>query len=185
VAADLGCSYTLEVDDQGGSLLRVTYGWVALQLKDRESMVPSGAACATRRGIGPGTPYFEDASANFRLVLSKLDFERNDSNGTTKTNLEWLLSEARPRDTLTLWHLLSRVEGEDRQRVYERMVALVPPPENVTREGILNLNEEMLQLWKDKLESAWNDESLSGVRKAWNRVWTKGLGKVKALEGKK
>jgi hypothetical protein len=118
-------------------------------------------------------------------VLSKLDFERNDSNGTTKTNLEWLLSEARPRDTLTLWHLLSRVEGEDRQRVYERMVALVPPPENVTREGILNLNEEMLQLWKDKLESAWNDESLSGVRKAWNRVWTKGLGKVKALEGKK
>src|SRR5207244_1301597 len=62
VAADLGCAYTLEVDDQGGSLLRVTTGWVALQLKDRESMVPAGAACQTRRGVGPGTPYFEDAS---------------------------------------------------------------------------------------------------------------------------
>jgi len=36
VAADLGCAYTLEVDDAGASLLRVTSGWVALQLKDRE-----------------------------------------------------------------------------------------------------------------------------------------------------
>ena len=45
VAADLGCAYTLEVDDHGGSLLRVTSGWVALELKGRESIVPAGAAC--------------------------------------------------------------------------------------------------------------------------------------------
>ena len=54
---------------QGASLLHVTSGWVALQLKDRESMVPAGAACATRPGIGPGTPYFEDASQTFRTAL--------------------------------------------------------------------------------------------------------------------
>ena len=58
VAADLGCAYTLEVDDHGDGLLHVTSGWVALQLKDRESMVPAGASCATRPGVGPGTPFF-------------------------------------------------------------------------------------------------------------------------------
>ena len=62
VAADLGCAYTLEVDENGGSILHVTSGWVALQLKDRESIVPAGAACETQPGIGPGTPYFVDAT---------------------------------------------------------------------------------------------------------------------------
>src|ERR1041385_1153677 len=50
VAEDLGCAYTLEVDDDGNSHLRVTLGWVALQLRDRESVVPAGAACVTRPG---------------------------------------------------------------------------------------------------------------------------------------
>ena len=74
VAADLGCAYTLEVDDDGVGLLHVTSGWVALQLKDRESMVPAGATCATRPGIGPGTPYFDDSSEVFRKALSSFDF---------------------------------------------------------------------------------------------------------------
>ena len=48
VAEDMGCAYTLEVDDAGNSLLRVTTGWVSMQLNGRESAVPAGAACATR-----------------------------------------------------------------------------------------------------------------------------------------
>ena len=149
VAADLGCAYTLEVDDQGASLLRVTSGWVALELKDRESMVPAGAACETRPGIGPGTPYFEDSAAGFRESLKKLDFE-NDSGALTL-----LLDQARPRDTLTLWHLLARVDGADRARVYEKIAAFVPPPPGVTREGVLQLDQQMLETWRHALESTW------------------------------
>jgi hypothetical protein len=155
VAADLGCAYTLEVDDAGRGLLHVTSGWVALQLKDRESMVPAGATCATRPGIGPGTPYFEDSSDIFRRALAKFDFEPGDTSWSKIPTLDLLLIGARARDTLTLWHLLSRVEGNDRARVYDRMAALVPPPAGVTREGVLQLNEEMLQLWKGTLETTW------------------------------
>jgi hypothetical protein len=182
VAEDLGCAYTLEVDDHGASLLRVTLGWVALQLKDRESMVPAGAACATRRGIGPGTPYFEDASESFRTALSKLDFEpgRKDQDEI----LESLLAESRVRDTLTLWHLLARVEGDERGRVYDRLVALNPPPAGVTRDGALALDQKMLDLWKDKLETSWGDYSFPAM-KASKKVWTPGLGKVRGVEGKR
>lgn len=158
IAEDLGCAYTLEVDAAGNSLLRVTAGWVALQLKDRESMVPAGAACATRPGIGPGTPYFEDASESFRAALRKLDFESGATDASK--SLETLLNGARVRDTITLWHLLTRVDGKDRVLVYERMAALVPPPSGVTREGILALNQQMLDSWKDKLEFNWNDYSV-------------------------
>lgn len=183
VAADLGCAYTLEVDDDGGSLLRVTSGWVALQLRDRESMVPAGAACATRRGIGPGTPYFEDASEGFRRALSKLDFEAPNSDWSRDQALNQVLTEARPRDTLTLWHLLSRLEVADRALVYERLAALGPPPPGVTREGVLQLDDKMLKAWKAGLESTWSNQS--GLKKTWIKVWTGALGKVKGMEGKK
>jgi FecR-like protein/putative zinc finger protein len=157
VAADLGCAYTLEVDDQGASLLHVTSGWVELELNDRESVVPSGAACETRPGIGPGTPYFVDASSVFREALQTVDF--NPDGNTRSSALVWILDQARPRDTLTLWHLLRRVDSEDRARVYDTIAALDPPPAGVTREGILSLDQRMLDTWRDSLELTWMVES--------------------------
>jgi FecR-like protein/putative zinc finger protein len=159
VAADLGCSYTLEVDDSGAALLHVTMGWVALQLKDRESMVPAGASCATRPGIGPGTPYFEDASEVFRVALSQFDFGPDDKTKAITPTLDVLLNQARPRDSLTLWHLLPRVAETDRERVYDRLASLVAPPTGVTREGVLQLNEQMLQLWREKMVTSWRGVS--------------------------
>ena len=153
VAADLGCAYTLEVDDQGASLLRVTSGWVALELRDRESIVPAGASCETKPGIGPGTPYFEDSSIGFRESLKKVDFDSNAS--VRSAALVAMLDQAREKDTLTLWHLLARVDGQDRVRVYDRMLALASTPPGVTREGVLQLDQKMLDAWRSALETTW------------------------------
>ena len=183
VAADLGCAYTLEVDDNGASLLRVTSGWVALQLHDRESVVPAGAACATRPGVGPGTPYFEDASPKFRSALTRLDFDHGANQSSDAAALKELLDESRERDTLTLWHLLYRVEVQDRVLVYDRLAQLAPPPAGVTREGVLRLDESMLRLWKGYLDNIWTGSS--PLKKGWINTWTRTLGKVKGLEGKK
>ena len=170
VAADLGCAYTLEVDERGRSLLRVTSGWVALEAANRESIVPAGGACITEPGTGPGTPFFEDASETFVEALAQLDFEMRGTKGEA-VPLNVMLDEARPRDTLTLWHLLSRVEMENRSRVYERLAALAPPPAGVTRDGVMKLDEKMLALWKDHLEIIWIQESIPAVRKVWRSVW--------------
>ena len=153
VAADLGCAYTLEVDDSGATLLRVTSGWVALELKDRESMVPAGAACRTRPGIGPGTPYFENASPEFRDSLAHLDFDSEPAK--RKSSLKLLLSHTRERDTLTLWHLLGRVDEDERGQIYDKIASFVPPPDGVTRDGVLKLDAKMLELWRDRLEPTW------------------------------
>jgi anti-sigma factor RsiW len=150
VAVDLGCAYTLEVDKAGRSILHVTAGWVALELKGRESVVPAGAVCVTQKGKGPGTPYFDDASEKFRVALSKLDFQNGGA-----TALSTVLAEAREFDTLTLWHLLSRVQGAERGRVYDRMAQLIAPPTGVTRAGVMRLDRGMLDLWKKGLEWAW------------------------------
>ena len=173
VAADLGCAYTLEVGDDGGSLLRVTSGWVALQLKDRESIVPAGAVCETRPGIGPGTPYFEDAPSVFREALQKIDFDNDAS--SRRAALVTILAWARPRDTLTLWHLLPRFDGEDRVQVYEKMVGLVPPPPHLNREAVLQLDEKQLESWKFSLESIW----IGGGEKGSSKTAVDAYGKDK------
>ena len=74
VAVDLGCSYTLEVADDGSGLLRVETGWVGFESRGLQSLVPAGAACRTRRGVGPGTPYFETAPEALRRALVEIDF---------------------------------------------------------------------------------------------------------------
>ena len=182
VAEDLGCAYTLEVDDDGNSLLRVTFGWVALHLKDRESVVPAGAACATRPGIGPGTPYFEDTSEDFRTALAKFDFGPSETESKTPA-LDTVLHDARPRDTMTLWYLLSRVDEKDRERVYERMAVLVPPPEGVTREGVLRLDREMLNRWKDQIDT--KSRSLpEAIRDVLGRIRSGVHRRARAFHGK-
>ena len=166
VAADLGCAYTLEVDDAGRGLLHVTSGYVALETEARSAIVPAGAACMTQPGAGPGTPFFEDAPEAFVESLAKLDLENDPA------SLDAVLNGARPRDTLTLWHLLARVGHEDRARVYERLAALAPPPEGVTRDGIVGLDRAMLDAWKSNLEKDWLwGESVPAVRRVWRKLW--------------
>lgn len=168
IAVDLGCQYTLHVDDDGAGLLRTTLGWVGFKLADREAFIPAGAVCATRPKTGPGTPYFEDASEPFRTALSKFDF----AGGTPEersSELTEILAAARQRDALTLWHLLARTSGADRGRVYDRLAAFVPPPAGVTREGILRLDPKMIDAWWDRLDLG--DVTLW---RTWERSWSQG-----------
>jgi hypothetical protein len=154
-AIDLGCMYTLEVAEDGSGLLKVTSGWVALQSGEAESLIPADASCRTKKFYGPGTPYFEDASSEFKRALSEFDFSRNKSAALTT-----VLNEARERDALSLWHILFKVLDEDKEETYNRLAELVEIPEDVTKEGLMNGNREMMDiLW----------ESLGyGSRSLWN-----------------
>ncbi len=149
-AVDLGCEYTLEVDRIGNSILRVTGGFVALEDSGRESIVPAGMMCLTRKGKGLGTPFSAEADEAFKKALQQFDF----SGGGT-TALQAVLGKADFYDMVTLWHLLSRVQKKDRGLVYDALANHVAPPSGITREGILNLNRKMLEDWREEVESVW------------------------------
>lgn len=141
-AIDLGCEYALNMDESGLGTLRVTKGWVSFQWEGRESLVPAGALCRIRPAGGPEVPYFEDASPAFAQAV-----ERN--------ALDSMLETARVRDTLTLWHLLSRVPPNDRAKVYDRIGSLVPLPAGISRERALALDPETLNHLKEELAWKW------------------------------
>ena len=150
LAVDLGCAYTLQIDGQGAGLLRVTSGWVGLERAGRDAYVPEGAVCAMRNDAGPGTPRYEDAPSGYAEALTVLDFFLADD-PRRPAALELVLSTARPRDAMTLWHLLTRGSPDERARVYDRLATLVPPPEGVTRELILAGDRAALSRWWDQL----------------------------------
>jgi len=165
MTVDLGCAYTLHVDDTGAGLVRTSLGWVGFKLNGHESFIPAGAACATRPKVGPGTPYFEDSSSEFRAALARFDFD--DTPQQRAADLAIVLSEARKRDVLTLWHLLARVDEGQRVLVYDRLREFAPPPASVTEEKILRLDQPMLDLW-------WNELGFDDISvwRQWERSWS-------------
>ncbi len=163
IAVDLGCAYTLQVHPDGSGLVRVTHGWVGFEHGGREAFIPAQAMCATRPGIGPGTPQYEDAPAAFAGALAVLDFGPADDRRRPEA-LDGVLAGARRRDALTLWHLLQRGTSAERARVYDRMATLVPPPAGVSRDAVLAGDRKAIDLWWDSL----------GLDSAtWWRLWKK------------
>ncbi len=141
-AVDLGCSYDLFVNESGNGTIHVTSGEVSLEFDGKESFVPTGAMCETRRGFGPGTPYSDLSSEIVRKALRQFDFEKGGLQ-----DVDSILKNAGNVDAITLWHLLQRVDEPAREKVYDRFATLVPPPKQVTKEGILRLDKNMLEDW--------------------------------------
>jgi hypothetical protein len=158
-AVDLGCEYTINVEPGGDGLIKVSMGWVAFQSGGHESFIPAGAACITRKQTGPGIPFFQDSSESLQRALGR--FERGDTAALTG-----ILDAARPRDGLTLWHLLTRVAEQDRGRVFDRFAALVALPPEVTRERVLRQDPASLDL-------CWNALNLEDTDwwRTWERKW--------------
>jgi hypothetical protein len=166
VTVDLGCAYTLQVDDSGAGHVRTSLGWVGFKLNGHESFIPAGAACTTRPKVGPGTPYFEDASSELRTALAGFDFEDSTAQQRAR-DLAIVLGAARKRDALTLWHLVTRVDEGQRLGVYHRLRELAPPPASVTEEGVLRLDQPMLDVW-------WNELGFDNISiwRHWERSWS-------------
>lgn len=143
-AVDLGCAYTLTVDDDGAGVLAVTAGYVALERAGRESIIPAGLMCLTRPNAGPGTPFAVHAPREFRQALESFD-------AGNLPALDQVVAAAGTDDTVTLWHLLARAPADARGAVFDKLATLQPAPDGVTREGILTGDAAMRARWGQEL----------------------------------
>ena len=82
--------------------------------------------------------------------------------------LSVILATARPRDAVTLWHVLSGWRGsvEQRRRVYNRLAAMVPPPP-LAEGGAVYGDPLVMKLWWERLPGALP------ITPEWQqRLWT-------------
>src|SRR5262245_20400630 len=154
-ATDLGCAYTLHVDEDGTGVISVTAGWVAFERNGLESFVPAGASARTDPTRGPGTPRYDNESQAYRDALD--DFDDGDP-ARRREALQRVLQLGGNGDAITLWHLVSRVDPADREAVVDALADQAPMPAGVTREAVLLGDKAALDAWWDALglgDTAW------------------------------
>ncbi len=184
-AVDLGCSYKFSFDKKGDGLLYVRSGRVALEsASGRESIVPEGKYCVTKKDFGPGTPFREDSSPQFRQALMDFDFGNC---GSQCVNV--ILKNAKKTDAVTLVNIIPRVDAEYKTRVYEKAANFCTPPKNIPLDSIPKLRKlDNLNEWVDKIMEEVHkniEENMEKVEKQieeqmknldtekWNTQWQK------------
>lgn len=159
---DLGCAFTLHVESGGYGIVQVTSGWVEFETPLRSVIIPTGAEAVTRPELGPGTPYFSDATPTFKTAVSAFD-SHPDNDRARAAALASVLANARSQDALTLLSLLNQLPLPQRAMVLDRLVVFVPIPDGYSREDVLNLRT-------DAMDAYWKALHL-GSPKSWLMNW--------------
>jgi len=146
-AVDLGCSYKLNVDSAGNGLLYVKNGSVSLESAGRESLVPAGKFCVTKKDLGPGTPFRGNASPELKKALMDFDFG-NCAGACVNT----ILRNSKKADAVTLVSILPRVEKEYKDEVYNKVWQYVPPPRAIPHDSIPYINPDCINQWIEKIQ---------------------------------
>jgi hypothetical protein len=168
LAVDLGCVYTLTVDSAGYGELSVQSGQVELVEGTRRAFVPAGNVVSFRPDLGPGLPSPERSPPAFREAV--LQLERDLGNAA---DVARVLDRSTVDETITLWHLLQRVEPSQRGTVLDRLIMLAgATPEGVTRGSAMALEARALTAWRELLDDRWSTETVAWWKRAWRRAWT-------------
>lgn len=158
-AIDLGCVYTLRVDERGAGSLEVYYGAVELVDARGTTFVPSGNAAGTDT-TGQTVPWPLTSAPAFRAAATVLSSGARDS-----LALAALLGGTDERATITLWHLLRRVDSAFREPIAARLAALVAPPTGVALDRVVSLDADALAAWEPVLRPRWEAEPANAWRK--------------------
>ncbi|MGD8307277.1 MAG: RNA polymerase sigma factor [Ignavibacteria bacterium] len=143
----LNNDYVVSIDDIGNTELEVTSGWLQVVDENVIAVVPEGYKIRVLKGIGIGVPVSYRSFTSLSPLLEEYLFA-----GRNIVVLSSILDMAAPSEAITLWNLLYRVTPAQRDMVYGKLNTLVPRPINISKDDIMKLNEEMLQLWLEEIE---------------------------------
>ncbi|MBK8179245.1 MAG: FecR domain-containing protein [Planctomycetes bacterium] len=135
LCVDLGCHYTLTVEDDGSTFVRVDQGEVAFVDGGRETWIPRGASCRASPARGSGTPRWDDGGPHLLAAIERLDAASHggpgESSGRTQAALEVIAACREPRDALSLWHLTGEPVGALREAAWSALTELAGLPAGV------------------------------------------------------
>ncbi|MFA7418247.1 MAG: zf-HC2 domain-containing protein [Melioribacteraceae bacterium] len=144
---DRGGKFELAAGSSLGAILKVNFAFVEIPYNGNSFMIDENHTCVLRKGKRPGTPIHVKASDSLRAAVELFDF----GNGG-EASVERIISLAKEEDMLTLLSLIPHVQQLQRQILFQEISNRFPPPENVTRAGIIRLESEMLYRWWEEIE---------------------------------
>ena len=140
---DLGCAYTLEIDDAGAGSIEVDSGMVELEVANgRVVVVPAGASARLLPGRRASLPLAKGANA--QLVAAVGDYHAGVANAR-----ERVLATAQPSDAITIANLARITSSGERRSVLDRLAELTKPPQDMSVDDIEQL--DLLDMWFDEI----------------------------------
>jgi hypothetical protein len=149
---DLGCMYSLSVDDNGETFVRVTVGQVAFVANDREYFVPAGAHCSSHAQRGIGAPVWDDAGEALETAVK--EFDRSAPPERLATAHAVIANATRDKDVLTLWHLFHNRDRAIIEIAVDALRTHCPFPAGRTREQLIAHEPSAVAEWQRALSTS-------------------------------
>ncbi len=147
---DLGCHYTLAVDSEGMTHVKVQTGRVLFDFESRDVFIPQGASCKAARGRAPFTPIHDDASAALKRAVEAFDAAPVGRRaGPAKAACELI---KRREDGLVAWHWLQDPETAVVKAAREALLELTNPECGVEKPKDPTSQRE----WRNSLFPEWS-----------------------------
>lgn len=125
----------------------VEYGLAEYERKGNKYLICEGYVTEIRSGHRAGTPYRIDAPDSLKNEIEIFDYQNGGSN-----SLDNIIKFAKTKDMLTLLALIPHASTVKRGMLFQTIANHFPPPSNVTYDGIIKLNKEMLVGWWYEIE---------------------------------
>lgn len=136
---DLGCEYTIDIDERGAGSITVQDGMVELaSTADAIVVAPAGTEAHLLAGQKPSLPVATSAKAELRAAVAA--YEQSGA-------IDDVLSRATETDAITVVNL-AVLRADLRPRILARLAELVAPPEGVTVESAAATPAHLAR-WRD------------------------------------
>jgi len=143
----IGSQYYVEVDDRGNSQISLKRGWLQIDSGDDEIIIPQKYKLNILNGFGAGVPYYRKAKPEYITLLDEYLFS-----GKKDVMLNAIIEASTEKETITLWNLLQRVNPGQREMVYNKLLELAPHSNVLTKEDVLKLDPDKMQIWFDEIK---------------------------------
>jgi hypothetical protein len=144
---DKSGEFTVSTDDSKNFTINVNNGFVEIIHNEQSTFLNKGYVCNIIDGFDPGTPYNISASDSLKNEIQNFDYNNGGDNSVDK-----IISISEQKDMLTLLAMIPHASQLKRQVLYQVITNNFPPPEEVTRMGIIKGDSRMLFLWWQEIE---------------------------------
>jgi hypothetical protein len=147
IVIDRSGEFSVTVDDAKNTNITVNYGFVEIQNNEENIFMCKGFICNIRNGDLACVPYRLEASDSLKKELIIFNAQANGDD-----SIEKIIPLTKQQDAPTLLTLIPRASQLKRQSLYQAIANYFPPPEGVTRMGIIKGDSQMLFLWWQDIE---------------------------------
>jgi hypothetical protein len=140
--------FSVEQLSSGITHVKINSGLLTINLANEVFKLPGKYRCDILTKNSYNIPVHLDASIGF--INGIKDFEIGN---ISIEIISRILDAASDKDIFSLWHLIKKANRIYRPLIFDRLNSLSPAPEKVKKDGVIQLDDEMMNTWLEKMLS--------------------------------